>query len=219
MIRNIATEDSESFINLLAENSAIISSDIFEDISSSDKKLHLNTQFGIKSLIPIAVSQSKHLSNVVIMDIGNLQTIIKKPKKLSRIDIRLEPDSNLKKPELHYLAFLRANQLEQQIRIVDPQSRETEISQLSSAYRGNLFVLGIATLFVTFFPSLLDYRLVTATTKEEPRINAADRGQRYPAFSTCSFSKYSVYFLASLIGVLSGIFIAIIFGKELGNIG
>ena len=30
--QNIATEDSESFINLLAENSAIISSDIFEDI-------------------------------------------------------------------------------------------------------------------------------------------------------------------------------------------
>ena len=94
---NIATEDSESFINLLAENSAIISSDIFEDISLSDKKLHLNTQFGIKSLIPIAVSQSKHLSNVVIMDIGNLQTIIKKPKKLSRIDIRLEAGFKFKK--------------------------------------------------------------------------------------------------------------------------
>ena len=194
--QNIVTEDSESFINLLSENSAIISSDIFEDISSSDKKLHINTQFGIKSLIPIAVSQSKHLSNVVIMDIGNLQTIIKKPKKLSRIDIRLEADSNLKKTRIALLAFLRANQLEQQIRIVDPQSRETEISQLSSAYRGNLFVLGNSNIICDVFPSLLDYRLVTPTTKEEPRINAADRGQRYPAFSTCSFSKYSVYFLS-----------------------
>ena len=55
--QNIATKDSKSFINLLNVNSAIISSDIFEDISLSDKKLHLNTQFGIKSLIPIAVSQ------------------------------------------------------------------------------------------------------------------------------------------------------------------
>jgi len=85
--QNIVTEDSDSFTNLLSENSAIISSDIFEDISSSDKKLYLNTQLGIKSLIPIAVSQSKHLSNVVIMDIGNLQTIIKKPKNTEKIQI------------------------------------------------------------------------------------------------------------------------------------
>ena len=75
---NVATEDSDSFVNLLSEDSAIISSDLFENIDLSGKKLNLNTQFGIISLIPIAVSQSKHLSNVVIVDIGNLQTIIKK---------------------------------------------------------------------------------------------------------------------------------------------
>ena len=98
--QNIATEDSESFINLLAENSVIISSDIFEDISLSNNKLHLNTQFGTKSLIPIAISQSKYLSNVVLMDIGNLQNILKKPKKLSRIDIRSVSYTHLTLPTI-----------------------------------------------------------------------------------------------------------------------
>ena len=201
----------------MSENSAIISSDIFEDISSSDKKLYLNTQFGIKSLIPIAVSQSKHLSNVVIMDIGNLQTIIKKPKKLSRIDIRLEADSNLKKTRIALLAFLRANQLEQQIRIIDPQSRETEISQLSSAYRGNLFVLGIATLFVTFFLlySIIDLSLQQQRKNLELMQKIGSRDIQL--FQLVLSQNILFTSLASLIGVLSGIFIAIIFGRELGN--
>ena len=215
--QNIAAEDSDSFIDLLAENSAIISSDIFENISLSDKKLHLNTQFGIKSLFPIAVSQSKYLSNVVIMDIGNLQTIIKKPKKLSRIDIRLETDSNLKKTRIALLAFLRANQLEQQIRIVDPQSRETEISQLSSAYRGNLFVLGIATLFVTFF---LLYSIIDLSLQQQRKnleLMQQIGGRNIRLFQLVLSQNILFTSLASLIGVLSGIFIATIFGKELGN--
>ena len=215
--QNIATEDSESFINLLAENSAIISSDIFEDISLSDNNLHLNTQFGIKSLIPIAVSQSKYLSNVVIMDIGNLQNILKKPKKLSRIDIRLGADSNLKKTRNALLAFLRANQIEQQIRIVDPQSREIEISQLSSAYRGNLFVLGIATLFVTFFLlySITDLSLQQQRKNLELMEKIGSRD--FQLFQLVISQNILFTSLASLIGVLSGTFIAIIFGKELGN--
>ena len=215
--QNIATKDSDSFIDLLAENSAIISSDIFENISLSDKKLHLKTQFGIKSLIPIAVSQSKHLSNVVIMDIGNLQTIIKKPKKLSRIDIRLGADSNLKKTRIAFLALLRANQIEQQMRIVDPQSRETEISQLSSAYRGNLFVLGIATLFVTFF---LLYSIIDLSLQQQRKnleLMQQIGGRNIRLFQLVLSQNILFTSLASLIGVLSGIFIATIFGKELGN--
>lgn len=216
--QNTVTKDSDSFIDLLAENSAIISSDIFENISLSDKKLHLKTQFGIKSLIPIAVSQSKHLSNVVIMDIGNLQTIIKKPKKLSRIDIRLGAESNLKKTRIALLAFLRANQLEQQIRIVDPQSRETEISQLSSAYRGNLFVLGIATLFVTFF---LLYSIIDLSLQQQRKnleLMQQIGGRNIRLFQLVLSQNILFTSLASLIGVLSGIFIATIFGRKLGNI-
>ena len=214
---DIATVDNDSFVNLLSEDSAIISSDLFETIELSDKKLNLNTQFGIKSLIPIAVSQSKHLSNVVIMDIGNLQTIIKKPKKLSRIDIRLEAGSNLQKTRIALLAFLQANQLEQKIRIVDPQSRKTEISQLSSAYRGNLFVLGIATLFVTFF---LLYSIVDLSLQQQRKnleLMQQIGGRDIQIFQLILSQNVLFTSVASLIGVLSGILIAITFGKELGN--
>jgi len=215
---DIDTEDSESFVNLLSENSAIISSDLFENLDLSDKNLNLNTQFGIKSLTPIAVSQSKYLSNVVIMDIGNLQTIVEKPKKLSRIDIRLEADSSLKKTRIALLEFLQANQLEQQVRIVDLQSRETEISQLSSAYRGNLFVLGIATLFVTFF---LLYSIIDLSLQQQRKNLALMQqigGRDIQIFQLIISQNILFTSVASLIGVLSGIFIAIIFGKELGNI-
>ncbi|GIR49381.1 MAG: hypothetical protein CM15mP58_14780 [Burkholderiaceae bacterium] len=168
-------------------------------------------------MIPIAVSQSKHLSNLVIMDIGNLQTIIKKPKKLSRIDIRLEADSNLKETRIALLAFLRANQLEQEIRIIDPQSRETEISQLSSAYRGNLFVLGIATLFVTFF---LLYSIIDLSLQQQRKnleLMQQIGGRDIQLFQLVLSQNILFTAIASLIGVLSGIFIAIIFGRELGN--
>ncbi|MDA9689135.1 FtsX-like permease family protein [Betaproteobacteria bacterium] len=216
--QGVATEDNESFINLLSENSAIISSDIFDDLSLSDKKLHLNTRFGVKSLIPIAVSQSKHLSNVVIMDIGNLQTILKKSKTLSRIDIRLEADSNLKKTKIALLKFLQANQLDKQIRILDSQSREKEISQLSSAYRGNLFVLGIATLFVTFF---LLYAIVDLSLQQQRKnleLMNQIGGRDIQLFQLVLSQNILFTSVASVIGVLSGILIAIIFGKELGDI-
>ena len=115
------------------------------------------------------------------------------------------------------MAFLQANQLEQQIRIVDPQSRETEISQLSSAYRGNLFVLGIATLFVTFF---LLYSIIDLSLQQQRKnleLMQQIGGRNIQLFKLVLSQNILFTSLASLIGVLSGIFIATIFGKELGN--
>ena len=215
--RDTETQNSNSFINLLSENSVIVSLDIFENHSLQDNKLVLNTQYGFENLVPISIIDSKHFDRLVIMDIGNLQTTVNKPRKLNRIDIRIDPNSELEEIKVRLNKFLKTNQLDRKIRITDPSTRVTEISQLSSAYRKNLFVLGIATLFVTFFLLFSIIDLAVQEQKKNLELMKQIGFKENHLFKLVIAQNVFFTSVASLLGVLTGIFVAAYFGKKFGN--
>ena len=214
---NERVSGSLSLTSLLSKDSVFISHDLFE--IKKGKDFSIKTKDGEQKLETQGVFKDRSIQRLLLMDIGNAQSIFEMEGRLSRIDLRLNEGADLNVLKKKLNIFFIENGLENSIRLRDDVSRKSEIDELSSAYRENLFVLGMTSLFVTFF---LLYAIIELSFVQQRRdFKLLERlGLKKTQFFFLMSVQTSVFTsIGSFLGIFLGLGFAIFLGQmAIGNL-